>query len=136
DRQYCGQSGKIDNCIVTVHLAYIRQDFHALVDGELFLPESWNPDPGDPGVQERREQAGIPDTVVHESKCAIALRQLQRAMGNGVTGSFVSADEGYGGKPWFRDEVAGLGLTYVFEVPKSTEGWVHEPEAISPEWKG
>jgi len=25
-RQYCGESGKIDNCIVTVHVAYARDD--------------------------------------------------------------------------------------------------------------
>ena len=136
DRQYCGQSGKIDNCIVTVHVAYIRKDFHALIDGELFLPESWNPDPKDPEAKKRRESAGIPSTVVHESKARIALRQLKRAMENGISGSFAAADEGYGGKPWFRDEVANLGLVYVFEVPKSTEGWVHEPEPIQPEWKG
>lgn len=136
ERQYCGQSGKIDNCIVTVHVAYARQDFHALIDGELFLPESWNPNPEDPTVQERRERAGIPADVVHETKAHIALRQLQRAMENGIPGAFASADEGYGGKPWFRDEVAKLGLVYVFEIPKFTEGWVREPRAVQPKWKG
>lgn len=38
-RQWCGRLGKIDNCVVTVHLAYVAGDFHCLVDGELFLPE-------------------------------------------------------------------------------------------------
>jgi len=26
-RQYCGASGKIDNCVVTVHLGYVVKDF-------------------------------------------------------------------------------------------------------------
>ncbi len=39
-RQYLGCSGKQDNGIVTVHLAYAADDFHCLLDGELFLPES------------------------------------------------------------------------------------------------
>ena len=122
-RQYCGESGKIDNCIVTVHLAYAQGDFHALLDGELFLPECWNPDPNDARVGRKRERAEIPDSVVHESKAAMALMQLERAIRNGVPGCWVSADEGYGGKPWWRWAVADLKKQYVVEVPKSTMGW-------------
>jgi SRSO17 transposase len=40
----------------------------------------------------------------------------------------VSADEGYGGKPWWRKAVAAEGYWYVTEVPKSTKGWVHKPQ--------
>ena len=40
-RQYLGTVGKKENGIVTVHLAYAADDFHCLLDGELFLPESW-----------------------------------------------------------------------------------------------
>jgi len=39
-RQYCGTSGKKDNCVVTVHLGYAAGDFHALVDGDLYLPQT------------------------------------------------------------------------------------------------
>src|ERR1700722_4493079 len=39
-RQCCGAVGEKENCIVTVHLAYARDGFHCLLDGELFLPES------------------------------------------------------------------------------------------------
>ena len=130
--QYCGESGKIDNCIVSVHVAYARDGYQGLIDGELFLPESWNPNPDDPEVQEKRRRAEIPDDVVHEDKPTMALRQLQRAVNSGIEGSFTTADEGYGGKPWFRERVASMKLTYVFEVPKSTQGWTHEPRVIPP----
>lgn len=43
-RQHLGCSGKQDNGIVTVHLAYAAGDFHCLLDGELFLPQSWSDD--------------------------------------------------------------------------------------------
>lgn len=135
-RQYCGESGKIDNCIVTVHLAYARGDFHALLDGELFLPERWNPDPGNHAIQEKRRRAGIPESIVHESKPQIALRQLKRAKVNGVPGCWVSADEGYGGKPWWRKAVAQEGYSYVVEVPKSVMGWVREPKLSTPRYRG
>ncbi len=125
--QYCGESGKIDNCIVTVHVAYARQGFHTLLDGELFLPECWNPNPKDPVVTAKRERAEIPEDVVHESKPEIALRQLKRVKANGVPGQWVSADETYGGKPWWRNAVAEEGFWYVVEVPKNTQGWPQEP---------
>jgi SRSO17 transposase len=122
-RQYCGETGKIDNCIVSVHLGYAAGDFHALLDGDLFLPETWNPNPDNSTIQEKRRRARIPDDVVHESKPTLALRQLKRALANGVPGGFVTADENYGGKPWWRREVDALSLVYVVEVPKSTRGW-------------
>jgi SRSO17 transposase len=134
--QYCGESGKIDNCIVTVHLAYASGDFHALLDGELFLPECWNPNPDDPQVSAKRKRAEVPDTAVHESKAVLALTQLERARANGVPGRWVSADEGYGGKPWWRWAVAQSGFEYVVEVPKSTAGWMRDPELKTPPWKG
>lgn len=127
-RQYCGESGKIENCIVTVHLAYARRGFHALLDGTLFLPESWNANPADPAVNARRRRAAIPAEVGHESKPALALQQLRRAKANGVPGRWVTADEGYGGKPWWRAAVAQEGYWYVVEVPKNVQGWVRAPE--------
>jgi len=36
-RQWCGNAGKIDNCVVTVHLAYTAGDFRCLLDGEPIL---------------------------------------------------------------------------------------------------
>src|SRR5271154_6249009 len=44
-RQWCGAAGKPENCMVTVHLGYARDDFHCLLDGELYLPEDWANDP-------------------------------------------------------------------------------------------
>src|SRR3954467_8264641 len=43
-RQYCGERGKVDNCVVTVHLAVVRGLFKTLVDAALFLPRVWSDD--------------------------------------------------------------------------------------------
>ena len=143
-------------CIVTVHVAYARGDFHAVLDGELFLPERWNPNPQDAAITAKRRRAQIPDEVVrefqlfgfhvrefhlfgfhvHESKPVMALRQLKRARANGVPGCWVSADEGYGGKPWWREAVAEEGCLYVVEVPKSTQGWARAPVLKAQEYTG
>src|SRR5450759_4288806 len=78
-RQHCGTSGKTDNCAVTVHLACAGPDgFRALLDGELFLPQSWSDD------RNRCREAGIPDDMVYRPKWRIALELLDRSVTNGV----------------------------------------------------
>ena len=66
-RQYCGATGKVDNCVVSVHLGYAADDFHCLLDNELFLPRDWSND------RERCRPAGIPDTLVYRPKWQIGL---------------------------------------------------------------
>jgi SRSO17 transposase len=125
-RQYCGATGKIDNCVVTVHLGYVAKDFHALLDGDLYLPEDWLAD------RTRCREAGIPDSVVFRPKWRIALDLLGHALGNGVHFRWLTADEHYGECAAFRTGVAERGLTYVVEVPRSLVGWTRRPRVSVP----
>jgi len=127
-RQYCGESGKIDNCIVSVHTAYTCDDVHCLLDGQLFLPQSWNPDEADEVITRKRDRAKIPEEIVHRPKTELAMEQIKRARANGVAGSYVTADELYGGAPWWRAELAALDLIYVVEVPNRIYGWIGEAQ--------
>lgn len=117
-RQYCGETGKIDNCVVTVHLAYATRDFAAIVDGDIFLPpKTWAHD------QERRRKAGVPDEVTYRPKWRIALDLMKRSVADGLRMKWLTADEEYGRVAEFRRESADLGLLYVVEVPCDTTGW-------------
>ena len=120
-RQYCGNIGKQDNCIVTVHLGYAVDDFPCLLDGELFLPESWSED------RERCQQAGLPEGMVYRPKTAIALELYDRAVGNGLAFAWLTFDEWYGGKPAFLQALRDRQQPYVKEVPKSFLGWMEPP---------
>jgi SRSO17 transposase len=40
-RQYNGNRGKIENCIVGVHLGYSIPGFQTLLDSRLYLPKDW-----------------------------------------------------------------------------------------------
>jgi SRSO17 transposase len=112
-RQWCGSLGKMDNCVVTVHLALSNGTFKTLADADLFLPKSWSDD------RERCREAGIPDDLVYRAKWRIALSQLDRAEANGVKLSWLTFDEGYGGKPGFLWGLDERGLVGIGEVPKS-----------------
>jgi SRSO17 transposase len=112
-RQWCGRLGKVENCVVTVHLGVARGRFTALLGGDLFLPKSWSDD------RERCRAAGIPDTVIHRPKWQIALEQLQRAKANDVALDWLTFDEGYGNTPAFLDSLEGCRQRFVGEVPRS-----------------
>lgn len=121
-RQWCGATGKTDNCVVTVHLGYAVDDFHCLLGSELYLPESWAAD------RDRCRAADIPDAMEYRPKWRIALELYDRARANGVTFRYLTFDEGYGGKPEFLREVARRGQAYVAEAPRWFSGWLTAPE--------
>jgi SRSO17 transposase len=120
-RQWCGHLGKVENCVVTVHLGYTQGDFQCLLDADLFLPESWDED------RERCADAGIPDTIVYRPKWRIALEQYDRAVANGVRFDWLTFDEHYGSKPEFLKELSARRQHWVAEVPKSVCGWLTPP---------
>src|SRR4030081_3158495 len=61
-RQYSGTAGRTENCQIGTFLAYASRRGHALIDRELYLPESWSAD------RERWRAAGIPDEVEFTTK--------------------------------------------------------------------
>lgn len=126
-RQHCGALGKRENCVATVHLGYAAGNLHALLDGELYLPQAWADDAA------RRRSAGIPDEAVYRPKWQIAVDQVRRALANGVRFAWLTFDEGYGGKPPFLRQIDGLGQHYVAEIPVSFVGWTVEPQVLHRE---
>ncbi len=125
-RQYCGQSGKIDNCVIGTHLLYTDNHpwnpFSCMLDSELYLPESWEHDVA------RRKEAGIPDDVHYQPEWQLAVNLLLEAMSNGIRFSWVTFDEGFGKVPAFWFALDRLGLRSVGEVPANFRCWPSEPK--------
>jgi SRSO17 transposase len=123
-RQYCGELGKKENCIVTVHLAVARERYKTLIDADLFLPKCWDED------RARCKEAGIPDDVHHRPKWQIALEQFNRAVANGLHFDWLTFDEAYGAA---GDFLAGLGKQlHVGEVPCSWWCFTRQKDALHP----
>jgi SRSO17 transposase len=132
-RQYCGSRGKIENCIVTVHLGIVRGLFKTLIDAALFLPKVWSDD------RERCREAKIPDDVVYRPKWRIALEQVTRAFANGLKFDWLTFDEYYGSKPTFLEELdTRSGTYYVGEIPRNFRCLTKRPRGKKPKkgWRG
>jgi len=110
-RQYLGCVGKVDNGIVTVHVAVAKGRFQALLDADLYLPKVWNAD------RERCQAAGIADDVRYRPKWRIALDQLIRLHGNGMAFDWLVFDEGYGAAVPLLRALNLVGQRFVAEVP-------------------
>ena len=110
-RQYLGCVGKVENGIVTVHLAAARGTFQALLDADLFLPKGWSED------RKRCRAAGIPDGVRHRPKWRLAVDQWVRAAEAGVRFDWLTFDEGYGAAVPFLRFLNLVGQRFVAEVP-------------------
>lgn len=117
NRQWCGHTGKLDNCVQTVHLTYVVRDFATIIDSDLYLPKDWCED------KERLREARVPEDVVFRTKLEIAVEMLARAKSEGVVMRWLTADEFYGRGSAFLSGVEALGLLYVVEVPVNTCGW-------------
>ncbi|MEU8878427.1 IS701 family transposase [Streptomyces javensis] len=114
-RQYTGTAGRIENAQVGVFLALATRRGRTLIDRRLYLPEqSWCADP------ERRNAAGIPQTVQFATKPRLAEEMIAAAMDAGITASWVTGDEAYGQDPQLRAALEARGIGYVMAVACST----------------
>jgi SRSO17 transposase len=113
-RQYSGTAGRVENCQLGVFLGYAAPGgSRALIDRELYLPESWT------GDRDRCREAGVGDDVEFATKPELARKMLERAVAAGVPFSWFTADEAYGGNPGLRDWLEEQRISYVMAVPVS-----------------
>jgi len=123
-RQWDGNRGKVDNCVVGVHLCYAAPDFECLLGSGVYLPEDWANDP------ERRKKAHVPAKVTFRTKPQIALELIDRALGNGVRVRAWTFDEFYGRDGKFLDGLEHRRQVFVGEVPGNFYGWVQQPRIL------
>jgi SRSO17 transposase len=130
-RQYCGQTGKQDNCQVAVSLSVATWKASLPIAYRLYLPEAWA------NNRQLRQQTKIPAEIPFQTKLEIALGQMRQALADGVPPGTVLADPAYGNDTGFREAVAGMKLSYVVGVQSTTTVWPPGMEPLQPAaWKG
>ena len=117
-RQYCGASGKIDNCQVGVFLSWQTAKGHTLIDRALYLPEEWAED------QERRRAAGVPEDVEFATKPALARHLVARVLTAGARPAWVVADAVYGADCKLRSALEEARQPYVLAVTGQQCVWL------------
>jgi SRSO17 transposase len=130
-RQYCGQVGKQENCRVAVSLSIGTNTASLPIAWRLYLPHEWADD------LLRRERVGVPEEIQFETKSAIALKQIRRAVEEDVPRAPVLADAAYGTDTHFRQAITEMGLPYVVGIMSSVSVWKPGKAPLSkPKWKG
>jgi SRSO17 transposase len=111
-RQYSGTAGRIENCQLGVFLTYVSPRGRALIDRELYLPESWTNDRG------RCAEAGIGEEVDFATKPKLAQHMLERLLAKHGREAmpWFTADEAYGDNPGLRDWLNEQQINYVVAV--------------------
>ena len=112
-RQYSGTAGRTENCQVGVFLAYASPRGHALIDRDLYLPQSWADD-GD-----RRRAAGITATVEFTTKPRQAQAMISRALEADVPVAWFTADEVYGQAKYLQAWLEEKDVSYVLAIRRS-----------------
>jgi SRSO17 transposase len=122
-RQYSGTAGRTENCQIGVFAAYVSASGHALIDRQLYLPQSWTDD------RDRCRAAGVPDAVEFTTKPNMAIDMLARLLDAGVPFGWVSADEAYGNAKYLRTWLEEQHIAHVLAVQRNddvaTRDWDH-----------
>ena len=128
-RQWCGQNGKNDNCVIAQHLLYSNGDpanpFNCIIASDLYLPKSWDQD------RLRCRKAHIPDEIVHRPRWRMGIEQLQKVIGQGIRFDYITFDEEFGKVPQFWFELDRLGQRAIGEVPANFYCWSKHPAYTS-----
>jgi SRSO17 transposase len=115
--QYCGQTGKQDNCRVAASLSIASERGSLPIDYQLYLPREWADD------ESRRGKAGVPEEVVFKTKPTLAMEQIEAALAADYPCGIVLADAACGDERAWRERLAGHGLTYAVGVRPGTTVW-------------
>ncbi|MCA1598662.1 MAG: IS701 family transposase [Chloroflexi bacterium] len=129
-RQWCGASGKKDNCQAGVFLGYASRKGATLLDRRLYLPAAWFTEE----YQERWRACAIPAGTPFQTKRELAVDLVTRVVQRErLRARWAVCDEGFGDDPALLARLEALGLHYLAEVPCNTQVWpVHDPATGQP----
>jgi SRSO17 transposase len=96
----------------------------ALLDHQLYLPESWAADPL------RRQKTRVPLEITFQTKPQIAAALIARSS---VYFDWIIADEAYGRDGDFLDALERDNQRYLVEVPANTTVWPDKPLRETPD---
>ncbi len=118
--QWCGATGKTDNCQAGVFLGYASRKGYTLLDRRLFLPEAWF----DAAHAARWQACRIPADVDFQTTAELGAQMVEPVQARGdLPATWLVCDEGFGRNQALLDRIDAAGLWYLAEVPRNTQVW-------------
>jgi SRSO17 transposase len=125
-RQYIGQVGKVANGQVGVFAALSNGEQVGLLQGRLYLPETWSSD------RVRCEQAGIPkEEQVYRTKPALAV-EILKTLPASISYDWVGGDCIYGNSFALRQYLYGQQQAFVLDVGETLGVYLETPQPYLP----
>ena len=146
--QWCGATGKMDNCQVTVNLTLASPGQHYNADQvswplgmRLYTPKKWIGDDSsvyDSSQQQqqyaqRRQDAGIPEDIEYQSKHEIGGDLVEEAADSGLDFGCVLGDSNFGKSPELRHRLRRQDSPYALELVPSKFPVVDEETPLQEE---
>ncbi len=105
--QWCGHTGKKDNCQAGVFLGYASRKGATILDRRLYLPESWFSE----DHQTLWQDCQIPDETSFQTKHELAAQMVEEIVASErLPARWIVCDEGYGDSPAFLQRLDATGL--------------------------
>ena len=129
-RQYCGNTGKKDNCQSGVFVGYASEKGHGLIDCQLYMPEVWFED----SHEELCKQNLVPDELVFQTKNQIA-SQLINKVHHQFPARWIGCDASFGSDINFLNSLPDS-LTYFADIKSNSKVFLEQPEVGIPPYSG
>ena len=131
-RQYCGNTGKVDNCQAGVVVGYASTKGYGLVDYRLYMPEKWFDD----GHADLRKKCGVPPKTRFRTKNEMMLEMMQETIKSGLfPAKYVGVDSAYGSDNDFLDGLPE-NVVYFADVRSSHLVFASRPDVFTPAYSG
>jgi len=147
-RQWCGATGKMDNCQVTINLTLASPGQHCNADQvswplgmRLYLPKKWvghdrsvyDDSHEQHQYADRREEVALPDDTEYKTKQEIGAELVEEAADSGLDFGCVLGDSNFGKSPDLRRRLRKRSIPYALELVPSKFPVVDEKTPLQEE---
>jgi len=131
-RQYCGNTGKIDNCQSGVMLGYAGSRGYCLIDYSLYMPEKWF----DASYIELRQKCAVPSSIKFKTKNTMLLEMVCNTIQSGLFhAKYVGVDSSFGCEAEFLDGLP-KNIIYFADIHSNQLVFVSRPNVFIPSYSG
>jgi SRSO17 transposase len=131
-RQYCGRTGKVDNCQAGVMAGYASPKGYGIIDYGLYMPEKWFDD----DHADQRKECKVPKSLKFRTKNDMLLEMINNAHQSGkYPAKYVSVDSSFGNDNHFLDSLPA-DIIYFADVRSSCQVFVKRPDCSVPAYSG